>query len=94
VWQIEFKVQTTIKGKVPAHLTVQLANKGMFASPCDDRPPVENLDGLSAVIFIQGEDGVFWTLDGPDSIYAYRRGVQIEEDDELIVQIRRLLETD
>jgi hypothetical protein len=50
-----------------------VAEQSVLQLSCDDRPPVEEMSGLRARFHLETENGRMWTLDGPNSIYSWRR---------------------
>jgi hypothetical protein len=72
VSQLTIRPKQALRGSVePTVMTVLMADEGVLVLGCDDRPPVEKLPGLEAVMFLENSGGRLWTLDGPNSIYSW-----------------------
>jgi hypothetical protein len=88
VWKLTVSVKGSEKGDLPSEVTVFAAQPFLSLS-CDDRPAVKKLKGLEVLLFLEKEGERLWTLDGPNSVYAWPG--QIEAGDETIARVRRMI---
>jgi hypothetical protein len=73
VYELRVSADRELKGKLPKKAPVVVPRQGaasILKTGCDDRPEVEQMKGMNAVLFLESSGGRLWTLDGPDSIYA------------------------
>jgi hypothetical protein len=76
VSQLTIRVKRALRGSIePLLVKVLMASEGILALSCDDRPPIEKLAGVEAVMFLEKSGGRLWTLDGPNSIDQWRGAV-------------------
>jgi len=90
VTQLTISTKRVLRGSIePLVLKVLMAGEGFLVLGCDDRPPIEKLAGLEAVLFLEISGGRFWTLDGPNSIYAFSGAV----DESSIARLKGIIES-
>lgn len=72
-WVTKFTVVMVeqLKGQVPDQFQVFVGLKGILGLDCDDVPPVESMQGLEVLLFLENDAGQYWAVDGRGSLYAW-----------------------
>ncbi len=83
-------VENQLKGQVDKELLVLIAAESVLSMTCDDRPPVEQMAGLHALLFLERFGGRLWTVDGPNSVHASR--TPVPQHGRYIQRVKRLLD--
>jgi hypothetical protein len=73
-YELKISVAEHLLGETSRRVDVLVPNLLVNLS-CDDRPPVEKMKGLYAVLFLEATGGYLWTVDGPNSIYTFSHEV-------------------
>jgi len=76
VYSMKFVIRETLWGQASTTITVLVPSEPVFSLSCDDRPPVEKMVGLDAILFLESSEGHLWTLEGPNSIYSSWRPIK------------------
>ena len=92
LYRLSVTVSERFRGDAPQELSVVVGSDGPLALSCDDRPPVNGMQGLTVLLFLETDRDRYWTLDGPNSIYAWPD--RIGARDETIARVRALIADD
>jgi len=90
-WVTRFTVVKVeqLTGQVPDQFQVLVGLAGILVPDCDDVPPVQSMQGLEVLLFLEKDAGRYWAVDGRGSLYAWpgRAGPR----DYTIAAVRKLL---
>jgi hypothetical protein len=90
--ELSITVSEQIKGSAPQEFQVVVGSEGFVVMSCCDRPPVNGMQGLTVLLFLETDRNRYWTLDGPNSIYAWPG--RVGSRDETIERVRSLVADD
>jgi hypothetical protein len=92
LYRLSVTVSERIRGDAPQELSVVVGSDGPLALSCDDRPPVNGMQSLTVLLFLETDRDRYWTLDGPNSIYAWPGRTAAR--DETSARVRALIADD
>jgi len=87
---LKVTIDEVLRGELSGTAEVMVGTPtGLILGPCDDRPELQAMVGLQAILYLRRDGPRWWTLDGPDSIYTAWRGTKLDE--EFIARVKKLL---